>query len=478
MYAYFGKTNIWTNAFTYYMNGNGRLWINLLDSALLRFDRYLYILFNPWIIMLFLTLLAKNVQWITRANANQVSTIKLVRYGIVLFSSLNVLCLRETVFWITGMMNYLFPATIFLYALLLFQRNVENDDDNIIHRIIYYIVCLFASSSVEQFALMFVGFQTFALALKLVRKAKISRITIVGYIFSLLALGFLILAPGNFQRVGDQSAIKPSFVDNFWTLVYQDTLATVPIPFLIMLSICGQSILRRIKQPKWLKVLCWVLPIFLLLYRCVPQINKVVIAIPLIILFVIEMTFLFIFRKYNEKETTVFLIVIGIGSQLMLLISAIWGYRCMFSLYLIYMLLILLCLTKQSRYERGIVLCSGIVSNIFPPALVLVWLIQYILKDKEKENTVITKVIIYSSVLVSMIAIFIGYGTNIKVHLKNLENTNHVKNGGSIILEELPDELFSWYFIPIDEFHEKYYRLYNEIPENVEIVYREKLDLN
>ena len=43
----------------------------------------------------------------------------------------------------------------------------------------------------------------------------------------------------------------------------------------------------------------------------------------------------------------------------------------------------------------------------------------------------------------------------------------------TIVIEELPDDIYSWYFVPIGEFHENYYRILHEIPDSVEIVYEE-----
>lgn len=59
MYGAFSKEGILPSVFSYYRTGNGRLWINILDSALLSFDRYLFIIVNPMIVMAFIFLMAK-----------------------------------------------------------------------------------------------------------------------------------------------------------------------------------------------------------------------------------------------------------------------------------------------------------------------------------------------------------------------------------------------------------------------------------
>ena len=46
-----------------------------------------------------------------------------------------------------------------------------------------------------------------------------------------------------------------------------------------------------------------------------------------------------------------------------------------------------------------------------------------------------------------------------------------VPKNQTVVIQELPDDTFSWFFVPISEFHEKYYRILHEIPEDVEIIY-------
>ena len=51
MYGAFAHTGLIANVTDYYFTGNGRFWINILDSALLWFDRYAFILVLPRIVL-------------------------------------------------------------------------------------------------------------------------------------------------------------------------------------------------------------------------------------------------------------------------------------------------------------------------------------------------------------------------------------------------------------------------------------------
>ncbi|MDY2926408.1 MAG: DUF6056 family protein [Eubacteriales bacterium] len=471
MYGTFAKEGILKNSASYYITGNGRFWINVLDSLLLSCDRYLYIAINPIIVMLFIILLAKNMQLICFKQEDRQQERQFIRYGMVLFACLDVLCVRETVFWITGMMNYLFPATIFLLATLLFQMLHINSDVPLIKKIAYWILCLLAGSSVEQYALMFVGLMTIVIALDLFTRKKVSSCLIVGYVISLIGLSTLIFAPGNFVRVDAHQGIMPPFIDNLWTLVYQDTMASSAFPYFLMLSMCSSVIAISECKSKLIRIGSLLVTALTLAINCLPMLNKAILIAALLACVIVQLFCLFAIRKYAEKRMMVSLIVVGIGSQVMLLISAIWGYRCMFSMYMIYMMLIIYCLSILKPIDRGLVLCSGIVGSLCPAAVAIIWLLRALLRKKTTTLSFIFKPLIRVAVLASLTVLIVGYARNGPIHLENIENTKKASINEPLRMNELPDDTFSWYFIPMNEFHEEYYKKYHDIPNSIEIEY-------
>ena len=64
-----------------------------------------------------------------------------------------------------------------------------------------------------------------------------------------------------------------------------------------------------------------------------------------------------------------------------------------------------------------------------------------------------------------------SYGQNAQTHKLNLQSTVAPENQ-TIVIRELPDDTYSWYFVPVSEFHEEYYRILYDIPEHVEIIYQ------
>ena len=40
-----------------------------------------------------------------------------------------------------------------------------------------------------------------------------------------------------------------------------------------------------------------------------------------------------------------------------------------------------------------------------------------------------------------------------------------------IVIREVPNDIYSWYTVPFSEFHERYYREYYNIGDEIEIIY-------
>lgn len=465
MYGAFAHTGLLANVTDYYFTGNGRFWINVLDSALLWFDRYAFILVLPWIVLAFVVLMAKVIQRLMAGQPDREKEKSLIRMGMVLFACLDVMCMRETVFWITGMMNYLFPAVIFLLGYLLFLKS-RNGELGRWGRVLCYAVCLLASSSVEQFALMFVGMMTLHHGWDLIRKKHIPACAWFSYALSLLGLAALLLAPGNYVRVDTQGKILPPFIDNAWTLLYQNTTSKVSVPYLLMLAMAVTQREGNLGDRRMILTL-------LVLVGCLisPVLDKAIFDVVLIGLLAWQIVTTLIRERFAPGVW--FMIFVGLGSQGMLLISAIWGFRCMFSMYMVYMILIGCVLYHAQDAQCRNILLAGLLMAIHPaPALVFCLLL---LVEKEVWRDPLKKAApagIRCLVVLALVGMLMGYARNVPTHRQNLLRTAQVDNN-SIVIEELPDDIYSWYFVPIGEFHEEYYRILHEIPDSVEIIYEE-----
>lgn len=467
MYGSFAHSGIVHNVWSYYHTGNGRFWINILDSALLWFDRYLYILVTPWIELAFVLLIAKNVQYIRAGKTDKEKEHVLVRICMVLFACLDVLCLRETVFWITGMMNYLFPAVVFLLAYYLFQKARQGE----IHGwrlAVYYAVCFLSASSVEQFALMFVGMITLHHGYDILNNKKnIPWWQWISYAVSLVGLAFLLFAPGNFQRVGEQQ--MPSLLSNTWTLVYQNSMDAVAFPFLMMFSaISTFSAVKKQSLPQ--KLFFCGAPILILVVRSIPMAERAIILIAILLVWLIQFSGAIGELKRIQRPHVWFLCFVGLGSQIMLLISAIWGFRCMFSMYMVYIMLIALLLSQMEKKDCLIILGTGITAALHPLLTLILWsmlLVGYFWNRKQPSLEILS-IAVRTCTTVSLLIMCLGYGLNYTTYQDNIKSTKEALD--VITIKTLPYEKYSWYWTPFNEFHENYYRIYYGL-EDQEIIY-------
>ena len=171
-------------------------------------------------------------------------------------------------------------------------------------------------------------------------------------------------------------------------------------------------------------------------------------------------------NAYTKQKLLIFGIV-GLGSQIMLLISAIWGFRCMFSMYMVYMLIIMLLLYGKARVVQLDVLACGLLAAFHPLASAIYMVLSSTLGGKHWWNKGRKSVVSISAIL-SMLILIMGYWQN-SIVLE--ENEKCTRSDQSVIaLSVLPKEDFSWYSIPMNEFHEYYYKQYHQIEEK-EIIY-------
>ena len=469
MYGTFAHDGILKNIWHYYLTGNGRFWINILDSALLWFDRYLFILVNPLLIFAFIKLMAKNVQWILNGCSDPASEQVFTRWGMVLFACLDVMCLREAAFWITGMMNYLFPSVMFLWGLLLFQQ-ARGGLISGKRGVLFCAVSFLTASSVEQFALMFVGMMTLILGIDLIPKKGVSRLCVTAYVLALVGLTVLLLAPGNFVRVEFQNETMPSFFDNFWTLLYQNTVSPVALPYLLMLSLCAVTLFMQKSRSVFIRMICCSIPVLTVLISSLPQFQKAILLMIPIAIFCVT-TVLLVLSPCSQRPFLISLLFVGAGSQIMLLISAVWGFRCMFSLYLVYMLLILCTLARFSPEQCRFILCSGLLISLHPVVLLVYWLIHVVLALKKVSfpHSAETLVLQIGS-CIALLILFAGYGSNVPVMLEN-QHESKFPGTSTILLKEPPAPNYSWYRLPLGDFHEPYYRQYYRLPDTFDIQY-------
>jgi hypothetical protein len=183
------------------------------------------------------------------------------------------------------------------------------------------------------------------------------------------------------------------------------------------------------------------------------------------------MLMLFLCPACKERTSLVFLAVVGLGSQIMLLISAIWGFRCMFSLYMVYMLLIGILLQQLEKSKRLMILCVGLLASFHPGLALAFGVICGICQKWEKQlfSQTVCNAVIRVCTAAALIVLCLGYGSNVQTYKANLASIN--KKQETVIIQQLPHEKYSWYWVPFGDFHTDYCKQYYELEETTALVF-------
>ena len=461
MYGTFSKHGILKNVFSYYNTGNGRWLINIIDSFVLKYDRYLFIAINPLMICLAIILISKIATKLGNKNCD------LLKISALLFSSLNILMTRESVYWITGAMNYLFPACLFLLSYYLF---LDIKDGNKEYINVFPVVTFITGASMEQFGLMLIGILTVEYLYKIMKKDKIDKIEVIAYITGIIGLLSVVLGPGNYVRVDVATEEKQSLLVGIIDLIYNNFNSKVANIYILILSIYIYIYIKNLypnyKKNKYLSLFNILINLISVIF------SKTVILLCILIIFSYLILFIcYIYLKYNKNISLVLLLISGVGSQVMLLISVIWGFRISFSMYIVWFILILYLASYfyDLAFEIAILVCICSINIILG---IIGCVIAIILKHFNKS--------IKSSVIcgLALILIMVNLGGNIYGYYKNFviqeQNIERLKSKQSeISLKKLDNDVYGWTFVPLSEFHENYMKLYYGLSDETKIIYED-----
>lgn len=241
----------------YYKNWNGRIFSNTLIYIFSGLPIIYWQIFMSIILSIFgRTLFYFFSDRVFEKPYQRYLIFFLCYFGLFLFSSA---VLIPSVFWFTGSLSYIVPATFALIAFIPFFNMLQSNGANEKPSWILFIVpTICASLSGEQTSVALILFTLGAIFI-----AKIRKINIPNHIYILFALiiGFslvLFLAPGNYLRIQQeaQSWFK-DFADfdlmNKLLLAFGFLLATMINQWYYLLGLiwAGSALLIILKNKKW-----------------------------------------------------------------------------------------------------------------------------------------------------------------------------------------------------------------------------------
>ena len=518
-YAYFvkaGRDFFLSESLVHYRETNGRALVHALDELLIGFGLF------PW--RLFVTLLMIAASLLTariacRAYTREKRQSDAYRLSLCLsvagLSVLDVMILRQSVWWATGSLNYLFPAVLLLalYAML--------DKAHLSHTkpIGAVFLSLAVGMSTEQaaFGALCVCAAFFAAEWVRFGSEKPSpspakpRLPFLSLCFLTGLAGFLTLylAPGN--------AVRTTFYPDFYALsLFGKIRRNLPelisvvfgdfgmaLPFLFCQIPLSLSLIPK-KKPgfdRFIGFFCLSVSLLYAIERALPAAFLPVLPIRaavwgLAVLSLLIMTLRMLVRWIREQDPMPFLFVGGaLVLQSAMLISPQFGPRTV----LISALLLLcasvrgvLSLPRPMRIVSLLLLCvitpavfaQSQTGLLLPLAFGLAGLLIALLFVLcQKKNTVpLTRFLplllcAFLSVccLARPFSTCLGYAKNAAVHLENekriAEYLSSGQTDGILTLYALPDPVYG-YTMPYDNpYHMGRYRILYDIPEGIELYY-------
>ena len=472
MYGTFGHNGVFAPVFSYYLTGNGRWLVNILDSFCLSFDRSIYIIINPWLLLLLGVLLYDFISMTTGTKDYIVLVASFISISVI-----SVLMTCEVFYWITGAMNYLVPALLLLASM---SAVIKMRSGNILKRqaFAYSVICVLSCLTMEQYGLMAIGWMLLIWGWDLIKTRTCNKVRLVVFLISALGLATIIFAPANFVRFDDAVSKGTSVVTKIIDLIYYDYYSVVSATLLFMIA--AYCAFKLYLDKKYIaSIISGGNAVILLLvfdYKLFVVSNRMLMVLALIsILMSISIIIPYIVSIYKSRGIIyiISLFVIGIGSQIMLLKTDLWGFRTSFSWILLYLILLLSVIADRTDTKSlSVLACIACIAiNPYVGLLGVVGLISIFVK--KKNAPVLAASISILAIIAGLSDEIQGYKENSQIHKQNTVAAEKAILYSEIEIQDYIDEQYGWTSPPLSEFHEKYFRSYYGISDEVSILYVE-----
>ncbi len=465
----------------HYMQTNGRALVHLIDELLLGISFWVWRAASVAVMGGLAVVSAKLAARSYRKNADHELYKNALIAVCALLAVTDLAILRQSVYWATGALNYLFPSALTLWFVYLLRKDFELDRGNFL----LILPAFFASATTEQASAASLLAVLWILVTAIVHKRRI-RIAWLGCLATSVA-GFLtlILAPGSaartqyypefyamplFERIGSNISKLAGVVcgpDGMYLhiialLLFIAYRSMKKAPPLTVLSIAGIVLYGwRLSKQNALLERWWVLALFLL---------------PLAAILIYTVV-----DYFKNRETDNLYFIWGtLGMQCAMLISPEYGPRTLtMSVVLLTVFLARAYAEEKSPLLFGITAAAMLLflPAMHSDAILLTVILLYagiavtILFCKNK-GALATLVVVLA--LIQFATVSVGYAENLPVHAINRENIKAYdpETGEPLVLYYLPNYEHK-YTMPYDDpYHQHVLMLLCGFPSDTQIVYK------
>ncbi len=326
-----------------YFNWTGRVILFSLTEFFLMYDKIFFSIFNTFVFIILIYYIlklacvshtddAKNGENLVSYSYTQVKPlhILLVFAFLLLFTPE----FGQDIFWITGSFNYLVPTTFLLF---LFDKLVVFNKVNASFKICLLSPLFFICGA------FFEGIGATLLAMHILLGIKqylsfkkVSLFYCLSFLFSVSGFLFLVLAPGNFQRLKASKALSgdvdriSQIIDTFCTIVgwyFDATYLLIPV-ILILLGICLKKTFFNQKNTVTIVIYGLLILASTFCYTAAPELPSrvkflgTVIAAVLVMYLVVNLKSVF-----SDKVTKSIKFILAVACMVVVAISYRLSYR-------------------------------------------------------------------------------------------------------------------------------------------------------
>lgn len=475
----------------HYQTANGRSLVHILDSILLGSDLRIaiarvFVAALLGTVALNLTRLAADGNWKIACAAAVLSAcgIFLLPAGLT----------RQSVYWITGAMNYVFPLALLLEYWVLLRATLAGRRGWVLAS----VFALLAGLTVEQISVMTVGLTVLLMGeYCLVRKNAFPKQALWPLLLSAAGTATVVLAPSVFYRSsitappvegGTLAVVKYNLLELRHTFLFGDTL--FPIHFLVLTAVPLWLLIRTVRRKKVLDGLFAILAsvefaAWFWLPDHVPELLSNIHDVPRRIdIYALAVlggylvcTLYAAIRSAAEREwMPLFAFVLGAGSQVMMLVSPTVGPRTM--LCCVGMLLLFsACLLREAPYlyllGAGALLAwhwGQAWAAVVVMAAAVLWLLRRFCPARAACAVVCCIPLLFCA-WTMLNDQHDGYQENAAVDAANRAAIAAYSGEDSLVLHKFADDLYGWVMPYHNTYYDAYYKEFYGLPREVELIW-------
>jgi hypothetical protein len=180
-----------------YLTWTGRTTVEAVLYFTFKDNGFMWKIINPFIITSICYSISRIV--LGKKESQSKNTYIMNWYICFIWFFISNAVLENSVFWITGSVNYVWTLAAGLIAIIPFRDKLMNDKSSKF-RVAYLICAVFAAFGEEQVSLILASFATLINIVLFVRSKKVDKMLLVENLIIIIGMFTLLLAPGNFVR--------------------------------------------------------------------------------------------------------------------------------------------------------------------------------------------------------------------------------------------------------------------------------------